>query len=141
MVDLVRHSARRGTAAVEAALMLPIVVFLTFALLTYGWVFIRSGQINNAARQGVRVAVRADSDNDAVLGHIQTLLENVGIPWNPADVTLTPAEVSGAPTGSIVTVTIKVKYAGTAVELIQMGGYIPVPGYLQSTVSMSKEGV
>ncbi len=141
MVRVVRHNARRGTAAVEAALMLPIVLFLTFALLTYAWVFIRSGQINNAARQGARVAVRADSSNAAVLLHIETLMNNVGIPWDPANVTLTPSEVDGLDSGTIVTVRIEVPYKGTSVELIPMGGFMPVPTSLQSVASMSKEGV
>ncbi len=146
MVDLVRHNVRRGTAAVEAALMLPIVMALTFGLLTYGWVFIRSGQINNAARQGARVAARADSTNQVVEDHIVALMGIAGIPFSPAsDLTVVladlPADADGVVPGTTVTVTITVAYRGTDAELIPMGTFMPVPDHLQSTATMFKEGV
>ncbi len=144
MVDLVRHNVRRGTAAVEAALMLPIVMALTFGLLTYGWVFIRSGQINNAARQGARVAARADSTNQVVEDHIVALMGIAGIPFNPVSdltVVLADLDADGVVPGTTVTVTIRVAYRGTDAELIPMGALVPVPNYLQSTATMFKEGL
>lgn len=143
MVDLVRHNVRRGTAAVEAALMLPMVMFMTFGLLTYGWVFIKSGQINNAARQGARVAARADSTNQVVEDHIVALMGIAGIPFNPvSDLTVVVADLDadGVVPGKTVTVTIKVAYRGTDAELIPMGAFMPVPDHLQSTATMFKEG-
>lgn len=144
MVELAaRHNARRGTAAVEAALMLPMVMFMTFGLLTYGWVFIKSGQINNAARQGARVAARADSTNQVVEDHIVALMGIAGIPFNPvSDLTVVVADLDadGVVPGKTVTVTIKVAYRGTDAELIPMGAFMPVPDHLQSTATMFKEG-
>ena len=136
MVDLVRPNMRRGTAAVEAALMLPMVMFMTFALLTYGWIFIKSGQITNAARQGARVAARADAEDADVQAIIDTLMANAGISGYIVD----PLDVQGSPVGTIMTVTITVPYAGTDVELISMP-FMPVPQNLKSVASMSKEGV
>ncbi|MCZ6653164.1 MAG: TadE/TadG family type IV pilus assembly protein [Planctomycetota bacterium] len=137
MVDLVRHNMRRGTAAVEAALMLPLVMFLTFALLTYGWIFIKSGQINNAARQGARVAARADAEFADVQAIIDTLMANAEISGYIVD----PLDVQGSPAGTIMTVTITVPYAGTDVELISMPLFMPVPQKLKSVASMLKEGL
>lgn len=136
MVDLVRHNARRGTAAVEAALMLPMVMFMTLALVTYGWIFIKSGQINNAARQGARVAARADAEDADVQSIIDTLMANAGISGYAVD----PLDVQGSPAGTIMTVTITVPYAGTDVELISMP-FMPVPQNLKSVASMLKEGL
>lgn len=135
MAHLVRHNTRRGTAAVEAALMLPMVMFMTLALVTYGWIFIKSGQINNAARQGARVAARADSLDADVLAIISTLMTNAGI----SGYTVDPLDVEGSVTGTIMTVTITVPYEGTSIELIAMP-FMPVPAQLKSVVSMSKEG-
>lgn len=136
MVDLARHNARRGTAAVEAALMLPMVMFMTLALVTYGWIFIKSGQINNAARQGARVAARADAEDADVQLIIATLMANAGI----SGYTVDPLDVVGSPAGTIMTVTIRVPYAGTDVELISMP-FMPVPQNLKSVASMLKEGL
>ena len=145
MVELAaRHNARRGTAAVEAALMLPMVMFMTFALLTYGWIFIKSAQITNAARQGARVAARADSTNQVVEDHIVALMGIAGIPFDPAtDLTIVVADLyadaEGVVLGTTVTVTIKVQYKGTDAELIPMGAFMPVPEELQSSATMFKE--
>ncbi len=136
MVNLARHNARRGTAAVEAALMLPMVMFMTMALLTYGWIFIKSGQITNAARQGARVAARADAEDVDVQSIIDTLMVNAGISGYIVD----PLDVQGSPAGTIMTVTITVPYAGTDMELISMP-FMPVPQNPKSVASMLKEGL
>ena len=136
MVDLVRHNARRGTAAVEAALMRPMVMFMTLALVTYGWIFIKSAQITNAARQGARVAARADAEDADVQLIIATLMANAGI----SAYTVDPLDVQESPAGTIMTVTITVPYAGTDVELISMP-FMPVPQNLKSVASMLKEGL
>ena len=137
MVNLARHNARRGTAAVEAALMLPMVMFMTLALVTYGWIFIKSGQITNAARQGARVAARADALATDVDSIILTLMTNAGI----SGYTVDQLDVEGSPAGTIMTVTITVPYAGTDVELIPMPLFMPVPQTLKSVASMLKEGL
>ncbi|MCH8969549.1 MAG: pilus assembly protein [Planctomycetes bacterium] len=137
MVELAaRHNARRGTAAVEAALMLPMVMFMTLALVTYGWIFIKSAQITNAARQGARVAARADAEDADLQSIIDTLMANAGI----SAYTVDPLDVQESPAGTIMTVTITVPYAGTDVELISMP-FMPVPQNLQSVASMLKEGL
>ena len=150
MAYVTRHNARRGTAAVEAALMMPIVVFLTFGLLTYAWVFIRSGQITNAARQGARVAARADSTTQNVEDHVTALMATAGIPFSAAsDLTVVYADLPFDPDpddpdasspGTTVTVTITVDYRGTDAELIKMGAFMPVPTTLKSEATMFKEG-
>ncbi len=146
MVDLVSHNVRRGTAAVEAALMMPLVMFMTFALVNFGWLFIKSGQINNAARQGVRVAARADSTTAAVEAHIETLMGNAGISYDTATVLVVessiPLDNEDPPaTGTIVTVTITVPYRGTALDLIPLPLLFLVPVELQSVATMLKEGL
>ena len=141
MADLVRHNARRGTAAVEAALMPPMVMFITLALVTYGWVSIKSGQINNAARQGPRVVARDDATNQAVKNHVAALMTNAGIPFDKdADLTVAPdTPLENMACGTILAVTITVPYQGTDAELISMP-FMPVAVNLQIVASMSKEG-
>ncbi len=61
-----RQKHKRGVAAVEAALALPIVVLLTFGFIEIGW-YVNSLQIlHDAARQGARAAVRLENSNAEV---------------------------------------------------------------------------
>lgn len=146
MANVVRHKTRRGIAAVEAAIMMPIVLLMTFGLLTYAWVFIRSGQINNAARQGARIAARADSTTQSVEDHVTALMANAGIPFSAGsdlaivETPLPPPDPDSPSPGTTVTVTITVDYRGTAAELIPMGAFMPVPNTLKSEATMFKEG-
>jgi Flp pilus assembly protein TadG len=123
-------------------MMLPLIALMTFALLKYGWLFVKVQQVNNAARHGARVAARADSVNADVDTAIATLMASV---WPndspPADwytVTYDPADVDTT-TGEIVTVTITVTYAGTLLDIISMP-LVPVPGSISSSASMAREG-
>lgn len=148
MANVVRHKTRRGIAAVEAAIMMPIVLLMTFGLLTYAWVFIRSGQINNAVRQGARIAARADSTTQSVEDHVTALMATAGIPFSAAtDLAIVetplpfdPDDPDASSPGTTVTVTITVDYRGTAAELIPMGAFMPVPNTLKSEATMFKEG-
>ncbi len=147
MVRIARYKRRRGTAAVEAALMMPLVVLMTFALIKYGWLYVKVQQINNAARHGARVAARADSDNGTIDSEIAALMAKV---WpsgagSPPDgwyvVTSDPVVIDGdLPTGTIVTVTITVDYRNTPLDIIPVPLLVPVPAKIAGTASMAKEG-
>ena len=47
---------RRGVAAVEFALILPLFIFLLLAIVDYGWFFMIELATTNAAREGARAA-------------------------------------------------------------------------------------
>ena len=147
MVRITKYKRRRATAAVEAAMMLPLIMLMTFALIKYGWLYVKVQQINNAARHGARVACRADSDNGIVETEIAALMAHVWPSGEGADpppenwysVTFEPSDVNGLPTGTIMTITITVSYAGTPLDIISMP-LVPVPGTIAGTASMAKEG-
>ncbi len=145
MARITKYKRRRGTAAVEAALMMPLIMLLTFALIKYGWLYVKVQQINNAARHGARVAVRADSDNGDVDAGIAALMAKVwpegaaDPPENWYSVTFEPLDVDDLSTGTIVTITITVPYAGTPLDIMSMP-LVPVPGSIGGTASMAKEG-
>ncbi|MDP6468721.1 MAG: TadE/TadG family type IV pilus assembly protein [Pirellulaceae bacterium] len=71
-----RSKRHRGVAAIEAALVLPIVVLLTFGYIELGW-YVNSLQVlHNAARQGARAAVRIENSNAEVQSAVLTSLLN-----------------------------------------------------------------
>ncbi len=146
MVRIVKRKRRRATAAVEAALMMPLVVLMTLALIKYGWLYVKVQQVNNAARHGARVAARADSNDQLVKDEIKLLMDKIwptgdGVEPPPAvwPVTIVPGITDGMPTGTIITVTITIDYAGTPLDIMSMP-LVPVPDKIEGTASMAKEG-
>lgn len=146
MVRIARYKRRRGTAAVEAALMMPLIILMTFALIKYGWLFVKVQQINNAARHGARVAARADSDDVLVKSEVRLLMLKMWPPaadpppadWPP--VTIEPGITDEMPTGTIVTVTITLPYRDSPLDIIPVPLLVPVPEFIGGTASMAREG-
>ena len=131
-----RHH-RRALAAVEAALVLPLLALLMFGLLTYGLLFLRVQQVTSAARRGARVAVRADATAADVTSAVDTLMLAAGFQNGDYSTTLAPADIGNVETGQPITITVNVDYAsafGPAIPLI------PTPANLGASVTMAKEG-
>ena len=137
MASLEMRKSRRGTAMLEMALVLPLLLLLTFALIEYGWLFLRAQEITNGARQGARTAARADATNADVQASITAAMEAAGITGYV--VTFSPEDVQdeNLNSGDPVTVTITVAY--TNIRLMGLP-WIPVPQDLRASVSMAKEG-
>lgn len=59
-----RRTARseRGAAAVEFALVMPILIALVFGMIDFGWAINRYTVVNNAAREAVRTASLGGDD-------------------------------------------------------------------------------
>ena len=127
-----KNKSRRGTMVVEAALILPLLLLLTFGGLKYGWLFIKWQQINNVARHSVRYAVRPSPTNPTPSALISTLMSDADMP-NYTLVELT----SGAPVGSPVVVQIDVAVAD--IDILKMP-LLPTPTTLSARMTMSKEG-
>ena len=82
MVSRRRKVWRRGAAAVEAAIIMPVLLLVTFGAIRYGWFFLKAQQITNAARYGARVAIRAD----ATVAQVQSAIDGLFAP-NAANIT------------------------------------------------------
>ena len=131
-----RHH-RRALAAVEAALVLPLLALLMFGLLTYGLLFLRAQQVTGAARRGARVAARADATNAEVLSAVDAMMLAASIPNAAYSTTLNPADIENVETGQPVTITVNVIYAAAFGPDIPV---IPTPANLSGSVTMAKEG-
>ncbi|NQT21403.1 MAG: pilus assembly protein [Planctomycetes bacterium] len=128
-----RGSKRRGIATVEVALILPVLITLTFALMEYGWFFINAQRTTNAARQGARLAAMPDTTVAEVASFVDALMSEVGGGYT---VEIQPGSIEDIPPGDPVTVTITVPYQ----DNLELFGFLPVPANISAAVTMAKEG-
>ena len=97
MVSRRRKIWRRGTTAVETAIVFPLLLLVTLGALRYGWLFLKAQQITNAARYGARIAIRPAATNDDVEKAIRGLFALVNITGETVSYS-TPVENSGTGT-------------------------------------------
>lgn len=127
------RSDRRGSAAIEFALTLPVLITLMLAVLEYGWVFFQQSSVVNAVRDGTRVAVQApdyscveevaNAQTRAVLARFG--LDCDSIPDCDIITDLNPYD----DTADTLTVKVSIPYE-------PLTGLIPVPNHIAAEVSM-----
>jgi len=133
----VPSSVKRGLAAVELALLLPVLLLVLFGTIEYGWLFLKNQQLADAARNGARVAVTESGTNALVQARVAQVMSDAGLAQSGYLVQLTPANVATAAPGSTVTVEVTVAYANISLIGLPL---IPVPSDLAERTSMVKEG-
>lgn len=130
-----RRLQRKGAETAEAAVTLPLVVLVIFAGFEYGWLVLRSMQLDHVARIGARYAVLSGSNGQGVQERVEAALAQAGI--SGATITFTPTEPSDAAPGDPVVVRIEVPYA--SVRLLGLSQLMPLPSSLEGRASMVRE--
>ena len=120
---------------IEAAIVLPLIVLLLFAVLEYGWLFMKFQHVTNAARQGARAGARADGTSADVTTEVQDSLNAQEI--TTYTLTLSPTDAAALSTGDPLTVTVQVPYSNIALTGFAL---LPLPVNLRASVTMAKEG-
>jgi Flp pilus assembly protein TadG len=92
-----------GAALIEAAFVLPLLLFVSIAIIEFGRAFQTWQVVTNAAREGARVAVLSGMSDDAVKTRVQEYMK-MGI-TNPGSATIainrtTTVSLGGAATAS-----------------------------------------
>jgi len=139
MIDIrIKTNRKRGQVLIEAALVFPILLLLTFGLIEYGWLFLRMESISNAARSGARLAVTPDTNSTEVIAAIDSRMASAGMADSGYIITLTPSDISSLEPGEVLTVRIVVpNYADISLTGAPL---IPVPDKIERYVAMAKEG-
>ena len=88
-----RTSRDEGVAAVEFALILPVLALILFGVLEFGRVWSQYQVFQGAAREGARcAAVASTSDCD-----VQDEIDQAAEPWNPPNATVQVIGGGGGP--------------------------------------------
>jgi Flp pilus assembly protein TadG len=126
-----------GLATIEMAMVLPLLMLLTLGVIEYGWMFLKSQQITNAARQGARAGAPPDAGNAEVENTVDAIMSSSGMGSSGYSVDTDPA-ADGLASGTTFTVTVSVPYSN--ISLVGILPLLPSPTNLVAAVSMAKEG-
>ncbi len=119
---------RLGAAAVEFALIAPLMIMLTVGLMELGRMVMVKQVLVNASREGARRAVLPNADSATVISAVRSELQSATV--NTADIIVTPSVLATAAAGTPVTVTVSVQANNVS--------WIPNPMFtLNSTMQVS----
>lgn len=136
MISRLKQSPR-GVTAIEAVLVLPLILLLTFGVMEYGWIFLKQQEIINAARHGAREAALPDASAGDVQASVANVMTTVGLGGSGYALSFNPADFVNAEPGDSITATITLPY-----ENIELTGFalLPIPQTLRADATMAKEG-
>ncbi|MFK8114413.1 MAG: TadE/TadG family type IV pilus assembly protein [Rubripirellula sp.] len=106
-------SNRRGTSAVEFALIAPLMILFTFGLIEIGRVMLVKQTATHASREAARVAVRPTADYQDVIDRATEELSVLGI-QDASTIELVPSSLQDAAPGTPVTVRVLVDAASVS---------------------------
>ena len=112
------RAARRegGAAALEFALVIPVLLLLVFGIIEFGFMFQAQLALTHAAREGARLAAVGKYDDASVL--------NRAFPVVPA-ISTSPSPPSAAASGDSITITLVYDYPWT---VLPFPGTVPLRG-------------
>jgi len=111
---------RRGNAVIEAALVLPILLYLAFGTVEFGYFYYVKNNLQGAAREGVRAAIPPGATNTDVNNAISSQMTAAGLQSSGYTVTTTPANISGLSAGSSVTVNVQCTWGTVGLRPLQL---------------------
>jgi Flp pilus assembly protein TadG len=122
-----RFGPRRGGAMLETALVMGLLIMLSFGTAEYGYFFFIKNILSGAARDGARTAIADTATNATVTSSITTAMSAANISTSKYTVTLSPSDVSVATAGTAITVTITATWSTVGVTPlpVSMGGISP----------------
>lgn len=125
----------RGSESAESVVAMPLICIVIFSGLEYGWLALRSLQVDAAARAGARQAAMAGMSAASVESAVSASLLRAGI--SAGSVTITPSDPTQAVVGEVVSVSVSVDYS--QVGLMGLARLMPLPESVSGRAAMVKE--
>ncbi|MBB4570679.1 TadE/TadG family type IV pilus assembly protein [Rhizobium leucaenae] len=117
---------QQGTVAVDLALILPVLIAMTFGLIDYSSALLQQAQVENAAQRGLQYALARGFDSSAISNVITRSTGSAVISAAPA-----PLKFCGCPSGQGISSTLcsdvcsDGSRAGTYVSASAAATYVP----------------
>ena len=124
-----RRNPESGVALIESAFVLPLLLVLTMGMLDFGRAFHTKSVLDQAAREGARIAVVTSPDADLVTEKVNEVLASSGV-------TASSVQITGPNASKMVTVTVTATFT-----FITPGVFALVNGNYGNTIPMSGQTV
>jgi len=111
---------RRGNAVLEAALVVPILLYLAFGTVEFGYFYYVKNNVQGAAREGVRAAIPPGATNTDVTTAVASQMTAAGLQASGYTVTTTPSNISGLAPGTTVTVNVQCTWGTVGLRPLQL---------------------
>lgn len=140
-----RRSNERGTAIIEVALTLPLVLLISVGIFEFGRAYQTWEVLTNAAREGARIAI-LPSPADQVDARVRDFLANGGLVSDSSvgvSVTATTVSIGDAGTASASKVTISYPFSFIVLQpvaqLVVAGSMVGAPFTFNVSSTMRNE--
>lgn len=141
MVRRRKGNRYRGTAVVEMAIVLLLLLMLTLGGIRYGWLFLQDQKITNAARHGARMAILPGKTTDEVQQQIIDMLNDVGVTITADNIDFEPDDISSVGAGETIMVSVKVDVDSIDIMPVPLLTELDPPNFaIGASVTMAKEG-
>ena len=107
-----RHDRERGAAAVEFALILPLLIMLVSGIIQFGVLFNRQQGLHAAAREGARIASLPNTNQTQIESRVTDALTGVSLSATPT-ITISPNVTQPCRDRTGLTVVVEVEAAST----------------------------
>jgi Flp pilus assembly protein TadG len=133
MANEMTRRSRRGSRAVEFALILPVLLAFLFGIMDYGWFFSQQIAVSGAVRDGARSGSTTPQDEgaDPVLAAEQAVARALSAAGFSGDVQLDVALEGAAPDQAI--------WVAASAPYNSLTGFVPVPEYVAAQLTMRME--
>jgi Flp pilus assembly protein TadG len=146
LTRVLRGGSERGTALLETALTLPLILLVSVGIFEFGRAYQMEQVLTNAAREGARVAVLPGSTADDVKSRVVSYLKTGQVPnATTASVTVSPnvpiAIGAGTASGSKVTVDYPFSFMvlNPVARLVVKGATVGAPITMSASAEMRNE--
>ena len=133
-----RGRGEEGAAAVEFALVGPLLLLLLAGLFDFGWLFYWQHTVTNASRAGARYGVQANYPLGVRTPHTDAEIQAIVKNNYGADLVVTVDTTGGNNPGNPCSVTVTKTIQWFFLGILQSWG-IPLPATVQNTTTMTME--
>jgi Flp pilus assembly protein TadG len=135
--------ARRGGAAMEMMLVLPIMFMLSFGVVDYGYLLFVKNTVEGAAQAGVRAGIPSAATNTSVTAAVGNVMTAAGIGTYTTTITDTSGNalnVSGLAAGTMIQVNVNCTWGNVGTKTLgQTFGGMSNSKVISGTAVMQKE--